>query len=366
MFLFNYFEQLLKNKIIEINGFYLYDELIDSDQLEDFSDLSILTFNELRDYFVFKEYYFIKMLNKNLKLNNQIKYKIFTDSPTHCFYVVNNTVTMEPQMKSITKGIGFFKKKEYSEKKKEIIKLKDLKQNNFGMLVDVRGDFKYIVGYDRDALKKHYDDSAPFKNPILFYGKILFGGKDPNGTSTPYGSSIIFITVTRKDVVGRNILYPILAYYSDKHKIISDRRSLSDDADNVWNKISSLSGDQNIKLLKFAPIDDFNDKITDPEEDDGRIYNSKQYQEISSEFINSIKNNTKLSQQQKLEKLREEDYTNWVYELKDSAVSEIKDVTDHLIENHKKFIKKDKNITNQELLSLASQLFNKRASEIDV
>ena len=120
------------------------------------------------------------------------------------------------------------------------------------------------------------------------------------------------------------------------------------------------------KLLKFAPIDDFNDKITDPEEDDGRIYNSKQYQEISSEFINSIKNNTKLSQQQKLEKLREEDYTNWVYELKDSAVSEIKDVTDHLIENHKKFIKKDKNITNQELLSLASQLFNKRASEIDV
>ena len=356
MNLYNYLENISINNFIDANGLFLCKELLSKQELDDFCEKNSfrpLTIGEFQSYIEKKEKNFIELL-KELKLNPYQRYKIYNYNSEFSFYIIRNSFMRSQDDPNIEKGIVVLKS---IPKEKTFKKIEDLKLPNLGLSVTIsRGDIIKIICYDKNVLNDRYDDKSNFIHPILFYGKIKNDGKDITGTQISYGASMVAVSVARDDVSGRDILYPIMAYYSDKKLLISDRGSVSDSAYKVWDKLHQNKGKFKVK----GPIDNTFDPITPQKEDDGKIYNDGKNYKHEGEISNSeILNDPNLSQTQKekhLIELREKDPLNWVYSLNSSEINKIKNITNYLEKNDNDF-----KIDSTKLISLAEDLFIKRS-----
>ena len=353
---YNYLEQISTDNFIDANGLFLYKELLSREELDDFcekNNFRPLTMGEFQSYLDKKEKKFIELL-KELNLNPYQKYKIHIHNSEFSFYVVKNSFMRSKDDPKIEKGITILKS---IPKEKTFKKIEDLKLPHIGLSVSISsGNIIKIVCYDKNVLDYRYDINSKFIHPILFYGKIKNDGKDTSGIKIPYGASMVAISVAREDVSGRDILYPIMAYYSEKKLLISDRGSVSDSAFGVWEKLHQNKGKFKIK----GPIDNIFDPITPQKEDDGKIYNDgKNYKhegQISNSEILNNPNLTEIQKEKHLVKLRKEDPLNWVYSLNSGEINKIKNIVNYLEKNDSDF-----NINNSKLLSLAEDLFIKRS-----
>ena len=353
---YHYLEQISMNNFIDANGLFLCKELLSRKELDDFCEKNSfrpLTIGEFQSYIEKKEKNFIELL-KELKLNPYQRYKIYNYNSEFSFYIIRNSFMRSQDDPNIEKGIVVLKS---IPKEKTFKKIEDLKLPNLGLSVTIsRGNIIKIICYDKNVLNDRYDDKSNFIHPILFYGKIKNDGKDITGTQISYGASMVAVSVARDDVSGRDILYPIMAYYSDKKLLIPDRGSVSDSAYKVWDKLHQNQGKFKVK----GPIDNAFDPITPQKEDDGKIYNDGKNYKHEGEISNSeILNDPNLSQTQKekhLIELREKDPLNWVYSLNSSEINKIKNITNYLEKNDNDF-----KIDSTKLMSLAEDLFIKRS-----
>lgn len=371
----NYLESLnLNNKLLYINGFYLYNEPIKQEEIIEnkipgLEDYELLSFSDLRSYLTIKQKYLLSILKKNSKFNPQKEYIFFTENfPTLGYYYTNNNILkFDEDEKHIDQGIVILKKIIKDPKLlKEIKTLDDLDNENYGLFTFEKSGFLYIICYDYNLLINYYKKEKDLISPILFYGKINNTGYDLLNRKAPHEAAIVAATAASKRVSGSNTLYPILIYFSKNKKIIPDRISVSEDAEWVWR--SFFSGNKAVK--KFIPIDSFKDPITPSLNDDGKTYYNDKLKDSFNDKSNSeILNDPKLSDLEKenlLKELRKDDPLNWVYKLDDSQVSDVRLIVRNLQRNHQRIKsskRNEKKIMNFEikLLKLASELFKKRS-----
>ena len=110
----------------------------------------------------------------------------------------------------------------------------------------------------------------------------------------PYESWTISRTVADPDVSGKNILYPIGAYFAGGI-ITSSRDSVKEVARYVWK---DFFDDSSADVNKYFPIDDKDFSITPLDEDDGVSFKNTKYEynlilEILNEEINEMKKEDK-------------------------------------------------------------------------
>ena len=356
MNLYNYLEQLSSNQFIDANGFFLYNKLVsykDIKEINKKNDIRLLTIKEFSDYLINKEENFLKLISQ-IKSENQTRIKIFLKDPQYSYYYNLKSKTFEHDLndKDIKEGIFLSKSNKIL---KNFKKISDLRKENIGLLItENKGNIIRIVCYDNDVLKQYSNLTSKFISPILFFGKIKDDGRDNSGKKTPYNSSIVAVSAVRSDVSGYNILYPILAYFAKNNLLISDRGSVSDSAQKVWQKFYDGKG----KLERFNPIDNALDPITQSEIDDGKIYNNDKYKESGDRPNDEIFSDPNLSEVKRkyfLRKIRISDVLNWTYQLPNSEISSMHSDIEYLINNHKKNKPKDEFV-----LGLASDLFLKR------
>lgn len=356
MNLYNYLENISINNFIDANGLFLYKELVSRQELDDFcekNNFRPLTIGEFQSYIEKKEKNFIELL-KELKLNPYERYKIHIHKSEFSFYIIRNSFMRSQDDSKIEKGIVLLKS---IPKEKTFKKIEDLQLPNIGLSVTISsGNIIKIICYDKNILESRYNDKSNFIHPVLFYGKVKNDGRDSSGIKTPYGAAMVAISTAREDVSGRDVLYPIMAYYSEKKLLISDRGSVSDSAYKVWEKLKQNKGKFKVK----GPIDNAFDPITPQKKDDGKIYNDGEHYRSEGEISNSkILNDPNLSQTEKekhLIELRNGDPLNWVYSLNSSEINKIKNVVNYLEKNHNNF-----RVDDLKLLSLADDLFIKRS-----
>ena len=103
--------------------------------------------------------------------------------------------------------------------------------------------------------------------------ECLFFANLSKQSHNAYGSWAISRAVSAPEIAGKNILYPIMAYYSGGI-ISSSRDAVKEVARYVWKDFYDDSSD---KIKRFFPIDDMDFTITPSEEDDGVIFIKTQY-----------------------------------------------------------------------------------------
>lgn len=360
MKLYNYFENLSDANIININGLFLYNSLVNEKDLQDFcekKELRPLTLKEFTNYISLKKSIFIDTLKK-IGIDTKTKYKIFNYDKDYCFYITDDNFSTDDNDKKIKNGIALLKSSKIIKSYKKIEDLKD--KPNIGLLIKEESNILTFICYDKNILKKYQNIDESILHPILFYGRTKNDGTDSFRKETPYKSAMVGISVAREDVSGREILYPIMAYYSNtQHLIIPDRGSVSDSAQGVWKSFLDNKG----KLKPVDPIDDRTDPITKDKNDDGKVYRStdKFIQNPKGMSNNEIFKDENLNDEQRkkvLTNLRKNDELNWVYKLESKAG--IKEVIDELVKNHEKMQKEDP-IQEIYLKSLASSLFRERS-----
>jgi hypothetical protein len=361
MKLYNYFENLSDSNLIELNGLLLYKTLVNKKDLNVFCkerELRPLTLKEFSSYISRKKVIFIDTLKKIGIYEQNKKYKIFNNNKDYCFYLVDDDVYTEENDKSIKEGIAILKSSKIIKSYKKIEDLKN--KPNIGLLIkEEANSIVTFICYDKNILKKYENINESILHPILFYGRTKNDGVDSFRKETPYKAAMVGISVAREDVSGREILYPIMAYYSNaQHLIIPDRGSVSDSAQGVWKSFLDNKG----KLKPVDPIDDRTDPITKDKNDDGKVYRSTdKFIDHPKGMTNSeiLKDENLTDEQRKkiLTDLRKNDELNWVYKLESTAG--IKEVIDELVNNHEKMQKEDP-ILEIYLKSLASSLFRER------
>jgi hypothetical protein len=120
-------------------------------------------------------------------------------------------------------------------------------------------------------------------NPIIFTIFIKLRDK-----YLPKNTGEVQYVASQANVKGSNVIYPIATALSGG-KIISDRDSVSDDAEWVWKKFfNSRSG-----IKKFRAIDNIEFPVT-PEKEDDSIYNKNNILNYNRDLKYDILNNLKI------------------------------------------------------------------------
>jgi hypothetical protein len=126
--------------------------------------------------------------------------------------------------------------------------------------------------------------------------ETLFFSNLERQQDNPYGSFAISRAVSANEVAGKNILYPIMAYFSGGI-ITSSRESVKEVARYVWKDFYDDSSDL---IKRYFPIDDKNFLITPSIEDDGKGFRNSYHQysydgilKVLKEEINKMDSNTK-------------------------------------------------------------------------
>lgn len=343
MNLYKYLEEINDQNFLNANGLFLYKGLLSRKDVDDFckkNNFRLLKLNEFQAYLDKKEDNFFSLLEQ-LNLEQYTRYKIYIDNPNYSFYIIKKSFMRSIDDPEILEGITLLK---YVPKEKTFKKIEDIKLPHVGLSISMNRNITRIICYDNNLLSLRDNPKNDFIHPILFYGAI------ENRSIVPYESSTIAITAAREDVSGSNILYPILAYYSNHNLLIPDRGTVSDSAYLVWDKFHRGEG-----ILKTkGPIDDFQKPVTPQAEDDGEIHYYKNYKKSDEDILNN-KEMSDSNKEEYLIKLREKDPLNWVYFLSNSEKDEIGNVTNYLEINDNNF---KQNLPR--LLSLAVNLYDKR------
>jgi hypothetical protein len=294
-------------------------------------------------------------------------------------------------------GIVFLKKRN-----KDLIKsydtIRDLNKDNIGFFINNKSNLK-IIGYEINN----------FLNPIstIQIKSILFFCEITNHQMLPFKGSSIVRTVSRPDVNGQQIMYPLATYFSDNSTLISDRTIVSSFAKKVWKDFFAT---QNV-LYPFAPIDNEDYPLTPETIDDGVVYSfiksdlkyiiSKYFKsdiknilfkilecsnrndlekvkdtiefiDINQKINDLIKTNSYIKQgtifkflydiiidnfKVDLSDLRKKNYLDWAYRINPSVQQNIKNVITTLISNHNQV-----SISNRDskILEYAEILWDKR------
>ena len=341
MKLINYFKSLDYKVFIKMNEYFVYNKLIDPkeviDILKKYSDLRLVNFHELELYISYRKNKIINLLDNELKLDSKKdKYYIYAGRPDgesinkYRTFSYNDNLLKEDEFPVNPKGVAIFKHVgDVSQKK--YIDLNDLlKDNNIGLYIDYKGDMKHIIGYNIEEYNNFNNENKVFRIPILFSG--IISNVDRINKKASYDGSIVMNSVSRTDVLGRNILYPILAYFSNNQIIMPDRDSLTDGAKKVWKNYYY----KNLMISPHEPIDDFQNTITDKKEDDGKIYRDMD-NFSEKDFTNKVIGSEK--QQEMLRRIRKDDAVNWVYTLKKEYKNSVSNTVNTLINRHETFYK---------------------------
>jgi hypothetical protein len=212
-----------------------------------------------------------------------------------------------------------------------------------------------IICYDYAYFNEFFKENNDFIFPILFQGQISNNKdtKDPSFQKIPYDGAVINWTVARKDISGRNILYPLLAYYANNNVLIADRDSLSKFAKKVWDNFYINKDIFSEKM----PIDNYDSPITlYKTEDDGRLYSETPPIKID---YKKIKEMDKKEQEEELIRIRQDDPYNWAYKLNNSVKSNTKTVIKQLEKNHEKIASKESIDFLKKLELLSNDFFDK-------
>jgi hypothetical protein len=371
-----YFENLLYDDFYKINQYYIYKKLATKNQLENIlNENSDLTLFNQKEFDVFKKHR-LNLLTKTLNLidfdKNEKQYiymlKPNTENvhPTYVMSAKQGEQKMifkyEALFPKIEKGIVFLKEKRtLNIKQKNFNNLDDLSKNeNIGLYIQKLDSNKIkIICYDYNSFKNFFIEDNDYIFPILFAGQISNNKdtKDLKFQEIPYNGAVINWTIARKDVSGRNILYPMLACYANNNILISDRHSLSKFSKGVW--VNFFSNHQIFD--KRFPIDDWENKITIKDtSDDGILFKDKDFKVEPYDF-KKIKDMSPKEQKEELSKIRSNDPFNWAYELNSSIKSKANEIKDILINNHEEITKKYENI-NKKLNDLANDFYDKNIS----
>jgi hypothetical protein len=366
MNLFSYFSSKNYNDFIQINQFYIYKQLLDKKQTESllkkYDNLDLFTYSQLELYADHRKDKIIQTIRNDLKLDMNSDYD---------FYVKNSKGNVSEKNK-LNLSDNVFSRVDYSDKpslvilKPKIKKIKNFtnlnqlidKSPNIGLYVHTVNKMIIVIGYDNLLMDDLYNLEKDYIFPILFYG--IISNVDRIKEPIPFQGSFVNLTVVRNDVSGRNILYPILGYFSNNNVLISDRDSMSDQAQGVWNHFYFKKEIFDI----IDPIDDVYKPITlNRSEDDGRLFTDDKAINKNSEYnINSIKQLSDEKQLKLLREIRKEDPYNWAYKLKSEYITLSSQIVDELEKRHERFLKeKDDPFGFQnKLIKLSKKLFDKR------
>lgn len=229
---------------------------------------------EIDDYQKHKEYYNLitidelKLIQRDpiFKTHNYVYTKlgiISMKGRVHMDEVLNPKRTPGPYL--------FLMKEKTLENYKNYKSIDDLIENKDIAIYYSEGILREIYCYNVNTLES------------LFFATLNKSIKNP------YESWTISRTVTDPDVSGKNILYPIVAYFAGGI-ITSSRDSVKEAARYVWKDFfDGVSTDVN----KYFPIDDKDFPITPSDEDDGVIFKNTKYEynlilEILNEEIDKM------------------------------------------------------------------------------
>jgi hypothetical protein len=366
MNLFNYFSSKNYNDFIKINQFYIYKELADKKQVESllkkYDDLDLFTYSQLELYTDHRKDKIIQIMRNDLKLDMNLDYDFYVKSSKGNVSVKNklnlSNNTFSTVYYSDKPSLVILKPK--IKKIKNFSNLSDLenKSTNIGLYVHTVNKTIIVIGYDNLLMEDLYNLEKDYIFPILFYG--IISNVDRIKEPIPFDGSFVNLTVVRNDVSGRNILYPILGYFSNNNILISDRDSMSDQAQNVWNHFYFKKEIFDI----IDPIDSVYKPITINEpKDDGRLFTDDMT--VNKDFdynINKIKQLSNDKQLKLLREIRKEDPYNWAYKLKSEYINLASSVVDILQKRHEYFLteKDDPFGFQNKLIKLSKKLFDKR------
>jgi hypothetical protein len=364
--LFNYFQKLKNvDDFFEIDQYVVYNKIVTQDEalkiIKKYSKkLRLLNFYELDLYIEYRNNKIKNVLQRNFNLNPLTENYIFIGKKENKIsrvkgFKINNNQISESSLSQDSSGILIFKRI-INKKHKDYKNIEDIiKDPNVGLYVYSDSVKKHIIGYNIELYENFKNQNAEFKNPILFSG--IISNNDRINQEAPYSGSIIFNTVTRMDVSGRNILYPILTFLSNNKIIMPDRDSLSDSAQSVWDKFFF----KNFMLIPYKPIDDIEKPITDVTLDDGKIYMSPD-EILKSKQYDIQKIISPQEQEIKLKEIRQNDPYNWTYILKSEFKGSVENCISELIYRHKFFLENinSKNDFLNDLRKISVKLFKKR------
>lgn len=372
-----YFESILDDSY-KINDFFILKKLVDKNELKKIleQNLDLSLFSGVQ-FEVFKKYR-KNLLDKTLKnFNLKEKQYIYLFKPNKTLsekkvIVVQSkddkiSYVNESSYDEVEKGIVFLKYKRKSSKTKIFNNLDDLKNkldqdqkeniNNIGIYISEKNNKIKIICYDYSGFDPFYNGDEHFIFPILFEGQVSnsIDSKNSKFKKIPYDGGIINWTLSRPDVSGRNILYPILAYFANNNILISDRDELSKGSKSVWSDMFKRWDIFDKKM----PIDNWEKPITDTVKDDGRLFidaNNPQLSYDPSKF-----EDMSIEQQKKeLIKIRINDPYNWAYKLSDNIKNKLNGILKTLKENHQKIVKKEGPSFTVKLETLSNDFFDKK------
>jgi hypothetical protein len=247
-----------------------------------------------------------------------------------------------------------------------IVNIKDIKKNRYDKVIGIYNKnkktsvlFKKEIKYQ----KKYNDIKDLVLNPnICFYlnssednveitcynkinQEILFFGKISNieeyDDLRPYNCSFIESVAAIKDINAKNIVYPLLGYYSNNNLIICDRNIITHRAKSVWLQFFK---DKNY-ISKYLPVDNL--KLTTDLD-----YSLISYYKCKK--IKKIKNLSLTKRQRKLLTLKKEHYLDWVFKLNSDFIQENKNNIEILLNRHVSSSKLEKKIN-----TLSDSFFHK-------
>lgn len=232
-----------------------------------------------------------------------IKVKDLKNKPDKILGIYNN---------KIKTNILFKKEKKYQKKYND---LNDLVLNsNLAIYINSSEENVEITCYNKT------------NQNILFFGKI--SNIEEYDDLRPYDCSFVESVAAIKDINAKNIVYPLLAYYSNNNLIISDRNILTHKAKSVWLQFFS---DKNY-ISKYLPIDNL------------KLTNNLNYNLISYHKCKKIKKISLSKRKRKLLSLKREHYLDWVFKLNNEFKRKNEFLIKILINRHNKSEKIEKEL----------------------
>ena len=202
----------------------------------------------------------------------------------------------------------FFRKQ--NKYKKKYNNLKDLIYDpNITLYINKSEDYVEITCYNKNNMN------------ILFFGKI--SNIEEYDELRPYDCSFVESIGAIKDINAKNIVYPLLGYYSNNNLMICDRNIITHKAKSVWLQFF----DDNNYISKYLPVDNL------------KLTTDLDYTPISYYKCKKIKNINKLSltkRKRKLLILKKEHYLDWVFKLNSEFKNNNENLIKTLIDRHSK------------------------------
>ena len=245
------------------------------------------------------------------------------------------------------KGIVILKK--LDSPKIEIIKeynsFNDLDKDNLCLMLK---EDRFICLYNKDLI---LDGGSINLEGILFATSFSKEKK-------PYDATMIIGMASNTNFNGSQLAYPIIGSLTNEEGLLYPYRdgtsstNLSPGARTSWYNFFT----KKYPLKPYAPIDDKYRPITDLEIDDDEVYNQID-KNLMDEWENKKdKINNFKGQRFYLTKYKKGDFTDWIYQVKDSTKRTIISLSKKLFKNHASF-KSDKSNLESLILNHVNSFF---------